>query len=365
MTSNSFFVRYFDFFRTVAAILIGFIIALACIFFISDDPVGSVMTFVVGPFQSLRRFSNIIEYMIPVCFTALGMCMMLQVGEFNLIGEGVFFLSGAFTGFLATKVIPADFPPVLFSAVIILACALLGGIIALVPALLKIKWGANEVVITIMLNSVLWLAGLYILQYWMRDNNVTFLGSEKLPKGALLTKLLRGTDLHTGLFLAIIAIVFIWWFLYRTTKGYEIRMTGSNRSFALYAGIGVTGAMILAQIMGGALAGMGGAIEILGRYDRFKWTLQTGYGFDGMMIAVIARKNPALVPLAAFFLAYIRIGADIVGSTTDVPVQFILVIQAVIIMLVAATMFLDFLRKRAVVKESTANAQKAKGDSKA
>lgn len=354
MNLNKLFIKYFDLFRTVIAILIGFGISLICISFISENAGEAIFTFIAGPFQSLRRFANIIEYMIPVIFTALGMCMMMQVGEFNLIGEGIFFLCGAVSGLLVTRLLPADLSTGAYAVIVILVCGLVGAVMALIPAFLKIKWGANEVVVTIMLNYVLWLAGLYILQYWMRDQNVTFLGSEKFPRSASLPKLVRGTDLHAGLFLAIAAILFIYFFLYRTTKGYEIRVTGNNRNFAMYAGIGITGALILAQAMGGALAGMGSAIEILGRYDRFKWTLQTGYGFDGMMIAVIARKNPALVPLAAFFLAYIRIGADIVGSTTDVPVQFILVIQAIIIMLVAATMFLEPLRRRAILKESKA-----------
>lgn len=353
MTKNKFFIKYFDLIRTVVAILIGFGLSLGCIFFISDDPGGAIAAFMVGPFQGIRRMGNMVEYMIPIIFTALGMCMMMQAGEFNLLGEGIVFLTAAFSSFLATRVIPADFPAGAFPAVIIVIASIIGALLALAPALLKIKWGANEVVVSIMLNYVLWLAGLYILQYWMRDQSVTFLGSAKLPRNSKLPSMIPKTDIHVGLIIAVVAILFIYWFLYRTTKGFEIRMTGSNRQFAKYAGISVTGALILAQLIGGALAGMGGAIEILGKYDRFTWTLQTGYGFDGMMVAVIAKKNPALVPLAAFFLAYIRIGADIVGSTTDVPVQFIMVVQAIIIMLVAANMFMGGFRRRAVVKEST------------
>ena len=357
---NKIFIKYFDLIRTIAAILIGFALSLLCILFISEEPGKAISTFMVGPFQSLRRFGTMLEFMIPITFTGLGMCLMMQVGEFNLIGEGIFSLTGAMVGLLTTKILPPGIPPILYPFILIVFAAVFGAAFALIPAFLRLKFNANIVVVTIMLNYVLYWASMYMLQYWMRDTKVTFLGSEKLPKNALISRMIPGTEVSWGLVLAVVAVLFIYWFLYRTTKGYEIRMTGSNRSFALYAGIGVTGSMILAQAMGGALAGMGSTIEILSRYDRFKWVALTNYGFDGMMVAVIARRNPALVPLGAFFLAYIRIGADLVGQTTDVPVQFVMVIQAIIIMLVAANMFLDNFRRKAVVKESTASLEGGK-----
>ncbi len=140
----------------------------------------------------------------------------------------------------------------------------------------------------------------------------------------------------------------------KTPTGYEIRVTGNNRQFAKYAGIGMVGSMITAQLIGGALAGIGGTIEILGRYDRFLWMEQTNYGFDGLMIAVIARNNPALVPFSGIFDGIFKSSANVAGATTDVPMEFINMIQAIIILLIAATMFLESVRKRAVVKLSMA-----------
>lgn len=353
MNARKIFIKYFDLIRTVAAILIGFALTLVLLFFVSKDPLNAVRSFMLGPFSSPRRFFNIIELMIPLTFTALGMCLMLQVGEFNLLGEGIFGLAGAFTAYFACKLLPASIPPVVFPALLILFGAVLGALMAAIPALLRIKWNANIVVITIMLNYVLVFFATYMLRYWMRDTKVTYLGSYKFAENAKLTTLIRGTKLHTGVWIAAAAVLVVWWFLFRTTKGYEIRLTGHNQSFAKYVGINVVGSMLAAQMLGGALAGMGGAVEILGRYDRFLWMEQTGYGFDGMMIAVIAKKNPALVPLAAFFMAYLKTGANISGATTDVPLEFIKVIQSIIIILVAATMFMDSLHRRAVIKAST------------
>ena len=146
----------------------------------------------------------------------------------------------------------------------------------------------------------------------------------RIAAGAKLPVLLRGTDLHAGIFIVILAAIFTWWFLNRTTKGFEIKVTGQNRSFAKYIGINVASAMLLAQIIGGALGGIGGAVEILGKYDRFLWTAQTGYGFSGLMITVLARNNPIAIPFVTLLFAYLQIGANIVGTTTDVPSEFVI-----------------------------------------
>ena len=353
--SSHFAIKHFELIRIAAAVLIGFALALVFLLFVSKDPVNAIRTFILEPFQSTRRFFNIIELAIPLLFTSLGMCFMLRVGEFNLIVEGGFMLSGAVTAWLASTVLPADFPPVLFPAVCILAGAVVGGICGAIPALLNIKWNANVVVVTIMLNYVLTYASTYVLRYWMRDNTVTYLGSNRIAAGAKLPVLLRGTDLHAGIFIVILAAIFTWWFLNRTTKGFEIKVTGQNRSFAKYIGINVASAMLLAQIIGGALGGIGGAVEILGKYDRFLWTAQTGYGFSGLMITVLARNNPIAIPFVTLLFAYLQIGANIVGTTTDVPSEFVMVIQAIIILLVAATLFLDSFRKRAVVRLAQQN----------
>ena len=362
--SSHFAIKHFELIRIAAAVLIAFALALVFLLFVSKDPMNAIRTFILGPFQSTRRFFNIIELAIPLLFTSLGMCFMLRAGEFNLIVEGGFMLSGAITAWLASTVLPADFPPVLFPAVCILAGAVVGGIqrpvpqrgiCGAIPALLNIKWNANVVVVTIMLNYVLTYASTYVLRYWMRDNTVTYLGSNRIAANAKLPVLLRGTDLHAGIFIVILAAIFTWWFMNRTTKGFEIKVTGQNRSFAKYIGINVASAMLLAQVIGGALGGIGGAVEILGKYDRFLWTAQTGYGFSGLMITVLARNNPIAIPFVTLLFAYLQIGANIVGTTTDVPSEFVMVIQAIIILLVAATLFLDSFRKRAVVRLAQQN----------
>ncbi len=351
MKFNKFVIKYFDLIRTIIAILIGFILSLLCIVFISDDPLRTIAVYMFKPFDGIRRFGTMIEYMIPVMCTGVGMCFMLAVSKFNLIGEGALFLAASYISYVATQLIPG-FPPFLFPLVLLVIGGLVGALCAAIPAALEAKWKTNIVVITLMLNYVLTFAGIYILYYWMRDESKTFVGSDAIPDAAKLPVILKKTNVHVGLFVAIGLVIFAYWFLYHTKLGYQMRMVGKNPNFAKYSGISVLAITILAQCIGGACAGIGGATETLGKYDRFIWLAQTGYGFDGMSLALMAKGNPLVIPIVGFVLAYIRIGADIVGQTTDVPLEFVQVIQSIIIMLVAARSFLSTYRQKTIVKVS-------------
>lgn len=348
---ESLFVKRFEGFRVVAAILLGYAFALLIISFISSDPLEVIKLFVIGPFMNLRRFSNVLEFMIPFIFTGIGMSMMLRVNEFNLTVDGIFYLTGSITAFLSTQIL-TSLPVVIAPIVLILISAIIGALIAGIPAYLKLKTGANEVVISIMMNFVLILFGRYILLHHMSDPSVTYNASYLIPDSYKLTNILPGTEVHSGLIIAIVGIIVMHIFMNKTNKGYEIKLTGSNPKFASYAGINVTLTMMMSQFIGGAFAGAGGAIEILGKYDRFIWMDTLEYGMDGLLIAVIARNKPIMIIPSAFFLAYIRAGSDIVGTVTDIPIEFINVVQGIIIILVAAEHFLTSYRDRIITDNS-------------
>lgn len=344
-------IEYFEPIRVLTAILLAYALALVVIGLISDNPFFVIRQFVFGPFENIRRIGNMLEFMVPIIFTGLGMCLMLQVNQFNLIGDGIVYLSAAIVAYLATNMLSA-LPVIISPIVLIIIGALIGAFFALIPALIKAKFGANEVVVSLMLNYVLVLFGKYLLVHKMSDPSITYSGSALIPDAAKLTKIIPKTDVSTGIILALVAVIFVHLFLYKTKKGYEIRMVGANIKFAKYAGVSVFGALILAQVLGGALAGMGGAIELLGKYERFTWLVSLSYGFDGMLVAVIAKAKPLFVVPSALFLAYIRIGSDIVGRTTDIPLEFVSVVQALVIMLVAADLFLAKYKHRLIVSES-------------
>lgn len=350
--------RRYDLLRTFIAIGIALVLALIVVAFISEDPVDAMTNFLIGPLSSFRRFANVIELMIPITFTALGICVMYQAGQFNLIGEGVLFFCGAFAAWLSLNMV---LPAGLHAMVVIALSGFVGGLIALIPAVLKVKWKASEVVSSIMMNYVLYFAGMYVLMYHMKDMASGFNASYIIPATAKLPVIVPRTRIHAGLLIVVVMIVLVYLFLYKSKWGYEIRMTGENMNFARYSGIKVKRVILYSSLIGGFLAGMGGAVEIMGMYSRFQWEKSPGYGWDGMLVAILAKKNPALVPFAAFFLAYLRIGADIISRTSDVPVEFVSVIQAIVIMFIAAEMFLSGMKHRAITKASTKHLELKEG----
>ncbi|MEF9934394.1 MAG: ABC transporter permease [Clostridium sp.] len=342
----------FEAVRTLIAIGIALVLAIVLIALVSDDPAEALNKFLLGPLASFKRFANVIEMAIPFIFTGLAVCIMFQAKQFNMIAEGGFFIGGVAAAFIGIKIgAPMGIHPV----IAILAGGFIGGLAGLIPGFLKAKYKADEFVSSLMLNYVLLYIGLFILNYVLRDESAGSVASHILADTSRLPVVIPGTRLHFGLILAIVAIILTYVYLYRTKWGYSIRMTGLNSNFAEYSGINTAKVIIYSQIIGGALAGIGGSIEILGMHDRFQWQALPGIGFDGILVAILARNNPLFVPIGAIFLAYLRVGADIMSRSSDVPSEVIIVIQAIMIMLIAAQRFLEKYRHKMIVKDSTKN----------
>ncbi len=341
--------KQFEIIRVLIAVVIALIVAFALISVVSEQPIEALKQFLVGPLMSVRNFGNVMELFIPLVFAGLAVCIMFQCNQFNMGAEGAFFLGGLGAGYAAVNfVLPAG----IHAGVAILAGGVIGAIVCTIPGLIKVKWKANETVSSLMLNYIILFLGSYILQYIMLDTGAGYPASHTFPKTAKLPIMIPKTRIHTGIILAIVLVFIVYLFLYKTKWGYAIRMTGENEKFARYSGISVGGTIIMSQVLGGAVAGVGGATEVLGMYTRYSWTILPGYGFDGIIIAILAKNNPIFVPLAAFFLAYLRIGADIMARRTDVAPEVVAIVQSLIIILVAAKMFLNKYKHRKIVQNS-------------
>lgn len=347
--------------RILTAIAIAYAVALVTLFAVSDDPVYIIQQFILGPFSSVRRIGSIINLAIPFTFTGLCFCFMYAVYKFNLSGEGIFMFAGCVISFVAIKLGEGVPAPIMIVALLVIG-ALTGVVISLIPAWLDSKFSANIVVSSLMLNSILTFLSIYIMMYKMRDTTIGSLGSLPIPANAKFPQVFGKFRIQAGLFIAIIAVILVAVLFYKMVFGYKMRVVGSNPWFAKACGINMTGTIIAAQLIGGALAGLGGTCEILGNYDRYNWVASTQHGFDGLMVAVLARRNPMLVPVAAFLLAYIRIGADVVNSKGDIPIEFITVIQGIVILMVAAEEFMGGFKKKLIYKaaeEELAEKEKA------
>lgn len=335
------------------AIAVSFLIAFVIVLFVSTQPGDVMEALLLGPVSSVRNFGNVIELMTTFMFTGLAISIMFQAGQFNVGAEGAFFIgalaaAGAATALnLGTAVQPI---------VSVAAGAGAGALVTFIPGILKAKLNASELVSSLMMNYAVLFLGLFILNYFLRDPKFGMLATNAIDETAKLPNIVPGTRINGGLIIALGLLVFMYFYIYRTKSGYELRLVGSNETFAKYTGVNVPKIIILSQIFGGAVAGIGGASEMLGMYDRFQWTSLPGYGWDGVIIAILAYNKPQNIPLAAFFLAYLRIGSDIMARSTDVPKELIIIIQAVIMLLITAKALLGNLKHKMVVKEVVSGA---------
>lgn len=340
--------KSFNMIRTAVSMMAAVLVAFIIILMVSDQPLESIKIFLVAPFSSLRYMGNIIETAIPLIFSGLAMAVLFQAGLFNLGGEGVFFMAGIAGSMMA---IWFDLPFPLHPLLCLLAGSLAGIVVMLVPGVLRARYGANEMVTSLMMNNIAYGVGCYILNNVMRDPAVSSLVSYKYRSSSIMPPIISGTRIHLGLIVAVLCAVFVYVFMYRTKGGYEIRATGTNPNFAKYSGIHVRKVIITVHVLAGAVAGLGGIVECLGMHKRFEWTSLPGYGFDGAMIAMLANNNPFGVIGAALFVGYLRVGADLVNRFADVPTEMIAILQSIIILLISAERFLHKYKQRFIEKE--------------
>lgn len=297
-----------------------------------------------------KRLTDIFASMIPIIFTGLSVCIMFSANQFNLGAEGGIML-GAFT----TAMVAIYVPMVSFLHPI--AAVLCGGLavaaMMLLPALLKTKLNVSEMVCSLMLNYIIMYIIKFLMNTYLADKSKGQIQSyEFLPTSSIAPLIDNGSKLSWGFIVALVVVVLCGLFMFRTRWGYAIRMIGINQDFSRYSGMKVASVIVISQLLGGFLAGIGGGIEMLGRYKTFSWSSLPGYGWTGITIAILAGNNPWFVPLAAFFMAYLTKGCELMATYANVPSQLIDIIQGVIFLFFAAEQFLSRYRQKLVVKSA-------------
>ncbi len=344
----------FEMIRGLAAIVIAIAVAFVLILLSSDSPRTALECLLIRPVFSggslnVKSIWAILGRMTPIIFTGLGVCVMFSANQFNLAGEGTTMLGGFIGGLIAIYIpMSAGLHP----AVCILAGAVVGGLAMLIPAIIKVKLNASEMVCSLMLNYVIMYIILHFLNNTFADRSKGSTQTYPFLETAKVTKLIPGTELTWGFLAAIAATAVIAVFMFRTRWGYAIRMIGINESFSKYSGMKVGAIIIASQVIGGLLSGMGGAIEALGRYNTFLWKELPGYGWTGMTVAILAKNNPIMVPFAALFIAYLNRGCELMSIYAGVPSEMIDIIQAVIFLFFAAEQFMAKTRQKIVVKDA-------------
>lgn len=347
--------NYFSAIRIFVAILISLLLVFVIIFFVSEDPMAAISKMMLGPLQSKRSFFNVLERAVPLIFTALALNISLRSGVFNIGSDGSFYMGAVIGAAVGLKL---NLPNILHQMLAVLAAGMVGGFINMLPVIIERYTGIRATVLSIMFNSIFFYVGLSVVSSYLLENSGSW-GSEPFPATAKFGNMIKGTSMHWGFLILIAAIVFIVLLMEKSSFGYKVRVTGINPNFARSAGI-KTGAVVLgAQFIGGSVAGVGGAVEMLGMYKRFQWQTQVNYVWDGLLVHMLANQNPLFIPLTAFFIAYLRIGAEIMSRSTDLDPEVVAFLQGIVILLVASEKFLYPIKKRHEQKLALAEAESA------
>jgi len=271
----------------------------------------------------------------PYILAGLSVGLGFKAGLFNIGAQGQF-LMGAL-GSVAAGIALADAPSIIAVPLALLAGVAAGAAYGFIPGWLKAFTGAHEVVVTIMLNFVALQIVSWAVSEPLRARGATFarttsVGEAGIPVLAGST----GHELHAGVLIALAAVPIVWWILYRSTIGFEIRTVGANPDAARYAGMRPRMIIVLTMTAAGLLAGLAGAVEILGVQDYLPAAYATSVGFDAITVALLGRANPWGILFGGLLLGALRAGAPLMQIKAGVPVQMIDILQGVILFFLAA-----------------------------
>jgi ABC-type uncharacterized transport system permease subunit len=350
-------------FITLLAVAFSILAGVGLIFLVSKDPVTATRNFLLGPVLRKYNVYYTMIAMVPLVFTGLALCIIYQARYLSLIVDSCFYMGAVVATAVGVRI---ALPPILHPVVAMLIAGIAGGCIGLLPAILKIKWRANELVSSLMLNYVFYFFGSFVILYFLRDRNQAILASLPFRPSFSLPKLVANTQLHWGFVVAAVFVVLVSLFIYRTKWGFEIRLMGANPKFAAYAGLSVPTIALYSHFVSGFIGGVGGAMEMTGLYKAFIWQMNPSYAWDGVIVAMLARKNPKFVPLSAFFLAYLRVGADFMSRRGDVAFEFITLLQGLIILILASDKIVNAfraarLKRAALASDRVSDAAAAEG----
>lgn len=320
---------------SLLAVVIALLIGALVLAFVGSDPWKSYASIGKSAFGSWGVFSDTLVKAIPLMLTGLACTLAFRMRIWNIGAEGQFFI-GAFaaSAIVLVPVLPSDTPRWLFILVMALAGMVGGALWGFVPGWLKTKFNVNEVISTLMMNyiAVAW-NNFFIFAVWTEGG---FQMSKMFPKNAWLPRLadmakqvpfFRGMTTHLGLVFAIIAAVIVWFILYRSKWGYEIRLIGDNPRAAGYAGIPIKRNVVLVMMLSGALAGLAGMSEITGVVHRLQGSISPGYGFTAIIIAWLAKLNPfAVLIVSILFGGLILAGREIQPSGIPKLMQGIILV---------------------------------------
>jgi simple sugar transport system permease protein len=311
--------------------MVAFGIGCIIIAALGASPAQAIQYLIMGAFGSASNVATTLVKATPLIFTGLCACFAYRCGVFNLGGEGQFVIGACvsvwvgvtwgFTGFAATLTC-------------LLLGALAGGIWGAIPGILKISRGLNEIIVSIMLNYVAILFMGLMYTSLLREGSVP--QTPAVPEATQLPRIFSDIRITWGIVIVLLVATVIHYFLFNTSSGFRLRAVGLNSTASRFNGFAVNRYTLSSFIVSGAIAGLGGSVELLGTQYRLMSGFGQGFGFDGVAIALIAQLNPLATVFVAYFFAVLRTGATTMQVGTGVPTSVIDIIQAMVIVFAVA-----------------------------
>ena len=307
--------------------VVGVVIAL-----LGANVLDAYRTLLFTAFRSPNSFVQTLLKFVPLLLQALAFTVPLAAGKFNIGGEGQMIVGAI--GAAAVGILLADLPPLLLLPLVLLAGVLFGALWTLLPAWLLYRFGINEILTTVLMNFVSFSLIDYVATEIWRDPAAGHPTTIPIGLGGELPLLLVSPKLHSGLLLALLVAVAIYFYVDKSTAGYELVATGANPRAARVYGIEVRWLFLLSLLLGGAIAGLSGAIEVSGVHHRLIEGLQSNFLLLGIIIGLIAKGNHLAVPFVAFFIAVLEVGANAMQRTLTIPGEMVFIVEALILIFV-------------------------------
>lgn len=319
----------------LVSVILAFAIGAAILAAAGFDPLRAYAAMWDGAFSNARHVGDFLEYAMVLCVCGLACVLGSRVGIFNVGGEGQLLLGAIAACQVGVWLDGAGKLVVLPAAA--LAAMAVGGLYALIPGVLKVKVKVNEVITTIMLNTIAASLCQFLAKGpWKNPNRNMVAATQQLDSRYWLSKLIPNSNLSTAILAAAVITFLTWYVMQKTCVGYEMKLTGQNPRFARFSGMRTDRLIILCMLVSGAMCGLVGMFRVYGAEHLYRSSVSRDYYFEGLMVAMIARYQPAPVILLSLFFAVLKIGAQGMELSAGVPNQIYLIIQTVVIFCMAA-----------------------------
>jgi ABC-type uncharacterized transport system permease subunit len=323
------------------AIVASFVAAGIFIAAMGFDVFRAYATILFTSFKTPYGFIQTILKFVPLLLCSLAFTVPLAAGKFNIGSEGQLLAGGI--GAAVVGILLPDLPTYILLPLVLLGGIAAGAIWGLIPGWLLYQFNISEILTTVLLNFVSFQLVNYIATGPWRDMNVGHPTTIPIGEGGFLPLLVKSPPLHSGIIVALIVAVAVFLFTNRSTSGYELVATGANPRASHVFGINTRKMFVLSLVIGGALGGLAGAIEVAGVHHCLIEGMQSNFLVLGLIIGLISKGNNAAVPFVAFFISVLEVGASAMQRTMNIPVEMVFIVEALVLLFVLLS---DVVRRR-------------------